>query len=333
MMEKYEVVRDMFHGFDYRSGLNGSPQERLAKMAGAIEWVLDMQQRLAAQESTPEGKKKAHRRYQDAMLALSKAFALAAASDEAREIREEVGFFQAVRAALVKSSSGSGVSQQERELAIQQIVSRAVVSTEIVDILQAAGIKNPDISILSDEFLAEVGQMEKKNLALEALRKLLNDEIRSRSRSNVIETRQFSERLEEAIARYHTNAISTVEVLQALIAMARDLRDARRRGEEEGLTPEEIAFYDALAENQSAVEVMGNDQLKVIAHELLIGLQAKATVDWAHRDSARARLRVLVKRTLRKFGYPPDLEDAAVRGVLAQAEALLTEMTGSLKTG
>lgn len=166
--------------------------------------------------------------------------------------------------------------------------------------------------------------MEKKNLALEALRKLLNDEIRSRSRSNVIETRKFSERLEDAIARYHTNAISTVEVLQELIAMARDLRAARDRGEDEGLSPEEIAFYDALADNESAVQVLGNDQLKIIAHELLKGLRANVTVDWAHRDSARARLRVLVKRILRKFGYPPDLEDAAVQGVLAQAEALLT---------
>lgn len=175
MMEKYEVVRDMYHGFDYASAMSGTPQQRLAMMAGAIEWILDLQQKLAAKEKTKEGKKDAHRRYQDAVLALSKAFALASASDEAREIREEVGFFQAIRAALVKSSTGSGVTQQERELAIQQIVSRAVVSTEIVDILAAAGIKSPDISILSDEFLAEVQQMEKKNLALEALRKLIND--------------------------------------------------------------------------------------------------------------------------------------------------------------
>nr|HRK42995.1 DUF3387 domain-containing protein [Gemmobacter sp.] len=146
-------------------------------------------------------------------------------------------------------------------------------------------------------------------------------------RSNVIETRKFSERLEDAIARYHTNAISTVEVLQTLIGLAKDLREARNRGEETGLTPEEIAFYDALADNQSAVDVLGNDKLKVIAHELLVGLRANVTVDWAHRDSARAKLRVLVKRILRKYGYPPNLEDAAVRGVLAQAEALLAEMT------
>ncbi|HGP6024504.1 TPA: type I restriction enzyme endonuclease domain-containing protein, partial [Vibrio cholerae O1] len=206
MMEKYEVVRDMYHGFNYASALGGTPQQRLVMMAGAIEWVLDLQQRLAAKETTKEGKRNAHRRYQDAVLALSKAFALASASDEARGIREDVGFFQAIRAALVKTSTGSGVAQQERELAIQQIVSRAVVSTEIVDILTAAGIKSPDISILSDEFLAEVQQLDKKNLALEALRKLLNDGIRSRSKANVVQTKAFSERLEDAVARYHANA-------------------------------------------------------------------------------------------------------------------------------
>ena len=322
MREKYEVVRDMYHGYDYASAMSGTPQERLAMMAGAIEWMLDLQQKLAEQEKTAEGKKNAHRRYQDAVLALSKAFALASASDEAREIREEVGFFQAIRAALVKSSTGSGVTQQARELAIQQIVSRAVVSTEIVDILAAAGIKSPDISILSDEFLAEVQQMEKKNLALEALRKLINDGIRSRSKANVVQTKAFSERLEDAVARYHANAITTAEVLQELILLAKDIRAARLRGEASGLSDEEIAFYDALAENESAVQMMGDDKLKLIAHELLMSLRENVTVDWAHRDSARARMRVLVKRILRKYGYPPDLQDSAVQTVLQQAEAL-----------
>ena len=322
MVEKYEVVRDMYHGFDYASAMTGTPQERLAMMAGAIEWILDLQQKLAAKENTKEGKKNAHRRYQDAVLALSKAFSLASASDEAREIREEVGFFQAIRAALVKSSTGSGVTQQERELAIQQIVSRAVISTEIVDILAAAGIKSPDISILSDEFLAEVQQMERKNLALEALRKLINDGIRSRSKSNVVQTKAFSERLEDAVARYHANAITTAEVLQELIQLAKDIRAARQRGEEQGLSEDEIAFYDALAENESAIQMMGDDKLKLIAHELLVSLRENVSVDWAHRDSARARMRVLVKRILRKYGYPPDLQDAAGQTVLQQAEAL-----------
>ncbi|WP_272975958.1 type I restriction endonuclease subunit R [Deinococcus geothermalis] len=322
MLEKYEVVRDMFHGFDYRSGLNGSPQERLAMMAGAIEWILERQQQWAAQETTPEGKKAAHRRFGDAVLALSKAYALASASDPARAIREEVGFFQAIRAALIKSSTGSDANPQAREWAIQQIVSRAVVSTEIVDMLTAAGIKSPDISILSDDFLAEVQQLDKKNLALEALRKLLNDGIRSRSKANVVQTKAFSERLEDAVARYHANAITTAEVLQELIHLAKDIRAARQRGEESGLSDEEIAFYDALAENESAVQVMGDEKLRVIAHELLVNLRENVSVDWAHRESARARLRVLVKRILRKYGYPPDLQDAAVQTVLQQAEAL-----------
>jgi type I restriction enzyme R subunit len=322
MMEKYEIVRDMYHGFDFRTAMSGTPQERLAMMAGAIDWILDLQQTLAAKEKNPEDKKNAHRRYQDAVLALSKAFALASTSDKARQIREDVGFFQAIRAALVKSSTGSGKTLQERELAIQQIVSRAVVSTEIVDILAAAGINSPDISILSDEFLAEVQQMEKKNLALEALRKLINDGIRSRSKANVVQTRAFSERLEDAVARYHANAITTAEVLQELIQLAKDIRAARQRGEEQGLSEDEIAFYDALAENESAIQMMGDDKLKLIAHELLVSLRENVSVDWAHRDSARARMRVLVKRILRKYGYPPDLQDTAVQTVLQQAEAL-----------
>ncbi len=322
LQEKYEIVRDMFHGFDYRTGLDGTPGERLAMMAGAIEWILDRQQHWAAAEETPDAKKQANRRFADGVLALSKAFALASSSDEARSIREEVGFFQAIRAALVKTASKSGVTQQDRELAIQQIVSRAVVSTEIVDILAAAGIQTPDISILSDEFLHEVQQMEKKNLAMEALRKLLSDSIRSRTRTNVVEARAFTERLEDAVARYHANAITTAEILQELINLAQDLRAARSRGDEQGLSDDEIAFYDALAENESAQQVMGDDKLRVIAHELLVSLRENVAVDWAHRESARARLRVLVKRILRKYGYPPDLQDAAVQTVLQQAEVL-----------
>jgi type I restriction enzyme, R subunit len=325
LQEKYEVVRDLYHGFDYSTALAGTPQERLVMMAGAIEWVLDLQQRLAAEEATPEAKKAAHRRYRDAVLAVSKAFALASGSDEARAIREEVGFFQAISEALVKSATGSGVAKHDRDFAIQQIVSRAVVSTEIIDILAAAGISSPDISILSDEFLAEVQQMDRKNLALEALRKLINDGIRSRSQANVVQTRLFSERLDEAVARYHANAITTAEVIAELIALAKEIRAARQRGEESGLSDEEVAFYDALAENNSALELLGKDQLLVIAHELLVSLRENVTVDWAHRESARARMRVLVKRILRRYGYPPDLQDAAVQTVLQQAEALSSQ--------
>ena len=292
LLEKYEIVRAMFRpdtkgGFDYRPALDAAakPQARLAIMAGAIDWVLTFQQADAAKETTDEGKKRAHRRYADAVVALSKAFALAAASDEARAIREEVGFFQAIRAALVKSVPGDGKkSTAERELAIQQIVSRAVVSTEIVDIMKAAGLESPDISILSDEFLAEVRETEKKNLAIEALKKLINGDVRSQSKRNVTQSKAFSERLEAAIARYHANAITTAQVLEELIQLAKDIRAARARGEETGLSDEEIAFYDALAENESARQVMGEPTLRVIAHELVTVIKGNVTVDWMHRD-------------------------------------------------
>lgn len=335
LVEKYEIVRDMFRpdaadGFNYRAALaeEATPARRLSIMAGAIEWVLSMQQADAAREQTDEGKKRAHRRYSDAVLALSKAFALTAASDTAREIRDEVGFFQAIRAALVKSTASStGKSAAERELAIQQLVSRAVVSTEIVDIMKAAGIETPDISILSDDFLAEVRELDKKNLALEALRKLINGEVRSQAKSNVTQAKAFSERLESAIARYHTNALTTVQVLEELIALAHDIRAARQRGEETGLSDEEIAFYDALAANASAKDMMGEPALRVIAHELMQTIKGNVTVDWMHRDSARANIRRLVKRILRKYGYPPDFQDIAVQNVLQQAEALASSFS------
>jgi type I restriction enzyme R subunit len=328
MLEKYDLVRALFHGFDYQRGLMGTPQARLGVMAEAIEWILEQQHQAAQQTSDENAQKRAHRRYQDAVLALSQAFSLASASDEACQIRDEVGFFQTIRAALVQSTATAHQTTAGQEFAVQQIIDRAVVSTEMIDILSAAGLSSPDISIFSDDFLLEIQQMEKKNLALEALKRLLNDEIHSRSRTNVTEEKKFSERLERAIARYHTNAISTVEVIQEMIHLAQDIKAARQRGEEQGLSADEIAFYDALAENESAVEVMGNDSLKVIAHELLISLKSNITVDWAHRESARARLRTTVKRILRKYGYPPDLKTAAIQNILQQAEALSSHWMG-----
>jgi type I restriction enzyme R subunit len=331
--EHYEIVHAMFRpdmagGFDYRPALEpgASAPVRLGIMAGAIDWVLTMQQNDAAKEITEEGKKRAHRRYADAVAALSKAFALASASDEARAIREEVGFFQAIRVALAKSAPGDGKkSTAEREFAIQQLVSRAVVSTEIVDIMKAAGLDSPDISILSDEFLAEVREMEKRNLAIEALKKLIAGTVRAQAQRNVTQAKGFTERLEAAIARYHTNAITTAQVLEELIQIAKDIRAARARGEETGLSDEEVAFYDALAENESARQMMGEPALRLIAHELVTIIRGNMTVDWMHRDSARANIRRLVKRLLRKYGYPPDLQDAAVQNVLQQAEALSAE--------
>jgi len=330
MLEKYDIVRAIFHGFDYQRGVIGTPQERLVVMAEAIEWVLEQQHQAAQRESDENAQKLAHRHYQDAVLALSQAFALAAASDAARQIRDEVAFFQTIRTALagpigpgLKSPTAKG-----REFAVQQLIDRAVVSTEIVDILSAAGLSSPDISIFSDDFLLEIQQMKKQNLALEALKRLLNDAIHSRGQTNITEERKFSERLERAIARYHTNAISSVEVIQEMINLAHDLQAARKRGEEQGLSADEIAFYDALAENESAVQVLGNDKLNVIAQELLMSLKSNITVDWAHRASARARLRTAIKRILKKYGYPPDLKTAAVQNVLQQAEALSSHWMG-----
>ena len=274
---------------------------------------------------TPEDKKRAHRRFQDLVLELGKAYALAAASDPAREIKDEIGFFQAIRACMVKSTTTGKLSAADKQLAVQQLIDRAVASAEIVDILQAAGMQSPDISILSDEFLLEVAGMEKKNLALEALKKLLAGEIKGHERTNVVESRAFSQRLEDAVARYHAGAISALEMIQELIGLAKDLKAAHARGEDSGLSPEELAFYDALAEHERAVEVLGSEQLRIIAARLVTDLRSNVTVDWHHRESARANMRRLVKRILREFGYPPDLSDLAVQTVLAQAETLLRE--------
>lgn len=322
LVRRYEIITAMFHGFNYKPGLTGTGAQRLATLAEALEWVLSMQQRDAAAEKTEEAKKLARRRFPDAVVGLSKAFALAATSNEAIKIRDEVGFFQAIRAALIKSEPGKGKSQAEVDAAVQQMVSRAVISTEIVDILAAAGIKSPDISILSDEFLAEIQGMKQKNLALEALQKLINGEVRSHTKSNVVQSRKFSERLEAAVKRYHNNAITAAQLLEELINIAKDIKAAHNRGEEQGLSPAEIAFYDALAENESAVQAMGDEKLRVIAIELVKSVRGNVSVDWMHRDSARAKLRIEVKKVLKKFGYPPDLQDAAVQLVLQQAEVL-----------
>ncbi len=320
MLEKYEVVKDMFFGFDYSAGLQGEAKDRLAVMAGAMEWILEAQRKAAERESSDEAKKQAHKRYSDAVLNLSKAFALAASSDDAKAIRDEVGFFQAIRAALVKSV-GTKKKTKDNDLAVQQIISRAVISTEIIDILQAAGMESQDISILSDEFLAEIQGMEKKNLALDALKKLINGEIKSKLSSRVVKTKAFSDRLAEAINRYHTNALTTAQVIEELIALAKEIRAEMELRGKDGLSEDEVAFYEALSENDSAVDVMGDTKLKLIAHELLQSVRSNATIDWHHSEMARAKIRVAVKRILKKYGYPPDLQSAAIQTVLQQAEA------------
>jgi len=204
-------------------------------------------------------------------------------------------------------------------------LNQAIADAEIVDVLKAVGLKTPNLSILSEDFLLDIQKMKQKNLALEALRKLLNGEIKSRSQSNVIEARAFSQRLEDAVARYHANALSTVEMIQELIGMAKDMKTSIARGEQEGVSDDEIAFYDALADNESAIDVMGNEQLRIIAHELLEQLRKNVTIDWQKKRTARAKMRMLVKRILKKFGYPPDLSQAAVKTVIEQAERWLKD--------
>lgn len=325
MEEAYEKVRAVFHGFDYSSGITGTPNERLLCLAEAIDWVLKWQEERSKSAISKDDKKKAHRAYQDLVLNLLTGFALAGASDAAKAIRDEVGFFQAVKASIAKSTA-TGKLDSGRALAVQQLIDKAVASAEIVDVLRATGLKSPDISILSDDFLAELQGMKQKNLALDALKKLLNGQIKSRQKTNVVEARNFSARLEDAVARYHANAITTLEMINELIGIAKDIQKAQSRGEELNLTQEEIAFYDALARNDSAVEAMGVEQLRVIATELVTKLQNNASVDWHKRESARAKMRILVKRILRHYGYPPDLEDGAVQIVLEQAEVLLRNM-------
>ena len=326
LVEKLDVVRNMFNGHDYRAGIVGVAQDRLKALGDAVDWIVGHQAESARRKSSEADKKKELSRFQDTTLELSRAFALASSSDFAGDVKDEVGFLQAVRAAMKKTAVKGKLSSRAKQFAIEQLVNKAVAGAEIVDILHAAGIKTPDISILSDEFLLEVQSMEHKNLALETLKKLLNGEIKSKAKRNVVESRAFSHRLEEAVVRYHASAISTVEMIQTLIDLAKDMKASAARGEAEGLSDEELAFYDALAQSASAVEAMGSEQLRLIAHELLEQVRKNATVDWYKKESARARMRILVKRILKKYGYPPDLSQDAVQTVLEQAEALLREV-------
>jgi len=308
MLEKYEICCDMMHGFDWSEWTSPNPVERIGLLPPAQEHILTQE----------DGKT----RWTKAVKDLSQAFALCAASDEATRIRDDVAFFQAVRAALTKSVEGRK-TDEELDAAVRQLVSKAVAaSDEVIDIFSAAGLKRPDISILSDEFLEEVRHLEHKSVAAELLRKLLTDEIKTRARRNVVQSRKFSEMLKKALLAYQNRAITTQQVLDELIALAKDVREATKRGEDLGLNNNELAFYDALAQNASAVQVMGIDQLKVIACELVQQVRGSVTTDWTVRESARAKIRVMVRRILRKYGYPPDLQSEATILVLEQAEAL-----------
>ncbi|MBF2761478.1 MAG: type I restriction endonuclease subunit R [Ectothiorhodospiraceae bacterium AqS1] len=330
LKEKLDIVRAMFYGLDYSLGITGEPGRRLAAIGDAMERILGRQEEAAAKVEDAKEKEKARDRFQLAVSELGKAFALASTSDFARKIKEDVGFFQAVRAAIIKQSLGEKLGSRTRGFAIEQLIDQAVASAEIVDILKAAGLKSPDISILSNEFLLEIQNMKHKNLALDALKKLLAGEISRIAKKNIVRSKAFSKRLEEAVSRYHSNAISTVEVIQELIELAKDMEKLRKSGGDKGISEEEMAFYETLTENNSAVEVMGNENLRIIAVELLQKMKSNVTVDWHKKESARARMRSLVRRILKNHGYPPDLSTGAVQTVIAQAEAVLAELSPNI---
>ena len=308
MREKYEVCRGLFHGFDYAKWLDGASAERLGLLPAAQEHIL-------AQEN---GKDRCLR----AVRELSEAFALAVPHEEATGIRDEVAFFQAVRSVLAKRAEGEVHPEAELDHAVRQIVSRAVASEGVLDIFAAAGLERPDISILSEEFLAEVRGMPQHNLAVELLQKLLRGELADRRRTNVVQARSFVEMLERTIRRYRNRAIEAAQVIEELLQLARDLREADARGEQLGLSEDEVAFYDALEANDSAVRVLGDETLREIARKLFETVHRNVTIDWTLRENLRANMRRLVKRILRAHGYPRDREEEATETVLEQAEAL-----------
>ena len=305
-------------GFNWSLWKTGTPAQKLSLLPAAQEHLLAK----AAKEKKPEEHKQ---KFMQAVTDLSKAFALAVPHEKAIEIRDDVGFFQAVRAVLAKGDGEKRKSDDEMNHAIRQIISRAVASDEVVDIFAAAGLKKPDLSILSDEFLAEVRGLPHKNLAVETLRKLLNNEIKIRSRKFLIQSRSFSEMLEASIRKYQNRAIETAAVIEELIALAKQMREAAQRGAGLGLSDDEVAFYDALEVNDSAVKVLGDENLRFIARELLKTIRANVSIDWTAKESVRAKLRVMVKRILRKFGYPPDKQEKATQTVLQQAELLCAD--------
>jgi type I restriction enzyme R subunit len=313
-----DVLRSMFHGLDYAPALKGNDAARLKILGQALNHVYGLE------GEGDDAKKKARKRFLDAVAELEKAFKLSSGRDEAAAVSVEVAFFCAVKIAMSKfeGDGNGGRRGYALDAAIERLVNQSVCSTEVIDLLSVAGIKSPDISVLSDEFLKEMAGMEHKNLAVEALRKLLAGETKSRTRTNVVKNRQFSERIEDAMARYHNRVIDALQVIEELIMIGRDLREEP----DDGLTKEEVAFYDALAENGSATELMGNAELRLIASELVKAVRENSGMDWWHFDQRRKKVRTTIRRILRKYGYPPDLEDAAIRTVVLQAEALAAEV-------
>ncbi len=315
MLEKLEVVSQMFHEFPYENCFDADTPGKLAMILAAENHVLGLE----------DGKK----RFIDEVTALSKAFAIALPHDQAMDAKEEISFFQAVKARLVKfDAPGPGLSNVEMETAIRQVIDQALVGEKVIDVFDAAGLQKPEISILSDEFLQEVAGMEHKNLALEVLRKLLNDEIRGRAKRNLVESKTLLEMLENSLKRYHAKVITAAEVIEELIQLGKEIKKKDDEPKAMGLSQIEYAFYCAVADNQSARELMEKDKLRELAVELYRRVKENVSIDWTIKESVRSKLKVMVKRALREYGYPPDMQLLATETVLKQAELIAAELAG-----
>jgi len=307
MLEKLEVVSQLFshngEGFAYEDYFSADTAQKLSLILAAEDYILGLE----------DGKK----RFVNEVTALSKAFAIAIPHDQAMDIKDEVAFYQAVKARLVKfDSTGTGRSDEEIETTIRQVIDQALVSEQVIDVFDAAGIKKPDISILSEEFLLELKGMEHKNVALEVLKKLLNDELKSRSRKNLVKSKSLMEMLENAIKKYHNKVLTAAEVMDELIKLSKEIIGMDDEASELGLTEFEYAFYTAVADNKSAKELMQHDKLRELAVVLTERVKQNASIDWTIKESVRAKLKVIIKRTLRQYGYPPDMQKLATETVL-----------------
>jgi len=314
MLEKLEVVSQMFYGFSFEDYFTGDTSRKLSIILAAEDHILGLE----------NGKK----RYVDEVAALSRAFSIAIPHEQALDVKDEVSFYQAVKARLVKfDRTGTGKTDEEIETAIRQVIDQALVSEKVVDIFDAAGIKKPEISILSEEFLLEVKAMKHKNIALEVLKKILNDEIKARSKKNLVQSKTLMEMLEDSIKRYQNKVITAAEVIEELIELSKEIRDMDKEPQEMGLSDFEYAFYTAIADNKSARELMEKERLRELAVVLFEKVRQNASIDWTIKESARAKLKVMVKRTLRIYGYPPDMQALATETVLKQAELIADELT------
>ena len=313
MLEKLEVVSQMYNGFAYEEYFEADTSKKLSIILGAEEHILNLD----------NGKK----RYINEVNALSQAFSIAIPHEQAMDVKDEVAFFQAVKSRLAKfDATGTGKTDEDIETAIRQVIDKALVSDQVIDVFGAAGIKKPDISVLSEEFLLEVKDMEHKNIAMEVLKKLLNDEIRARTKKNLIQSKSLMEMLEASIKKYHNKILTAAEVIEELIKLSKEIHQMDKEPAEMGLSDFEYAFYTAIANNESAREVMEKDKLRELAVVLFEKVKANASIDWTIKENVRAKLKVIVKRTLRQYGYPPDMQKLATETVLKQAEMIAEEL-------